>query len=190
MYNFINHFYMKRTLPIVFISLMMGGFCIYATAQEKLPNSSISFMGAADLNGGYEMSLGSEYYFNSNHKVSLYGLFNYHFAKELWLGESVSCKKAMMEIGGKKYFAVVKEKFYPYVGLGVAIGVQDLTQNTFVNFSTSIINKDEDYFILGGVGTLGLEYMLTKNVAIDVACRFKYDDVMHYVLGGGLKFSF
>lgn len=179
-----------RKFRIIIITELLFFALTSGYAQEKLPNHSISLSSGIDVNDGYETILGTEYYFNSNHKVSLYGLFNYHFTKELWFGESVTCKKAMMEIGGKKYFAVVKEKFYPYVGLGLTAGVQDLTQNTFVNFNESIINKDTDPLILGGVGTIGLEYLFTRNISIELISRFKYDRSIHCIIGGGLKFSF
>lgn len=171
-------------------SLLIVLSCIISNAQDKLPNNSISFTAGMNFDGGYEVSIGTENHFNSNHTASLYGLINYHYAEENWYGQSVDCKKAMGEIGGKYYFRVVRNKFYPYLGLGITAGIQDIKQNTFYNSGESVVDEERDPFLLGGVGTVGLEYLFTPNVAIEVLGRFKYDSHMHYIIGGGLKFSF
>lgn len=175
---------------LISVTLFLFATLGISLAQEKLPNQSISITPCIDLQGGYETGIGTEYYFNSNHKVSFYGLFNYHFAKERWFGQSVDCKKALVEAGSKRYFNVVKQKFYPFVGLGLTAGVQNITQKTFNNYGESVVNDEQDPFILGAVCTIGLEYMFTTNVAVELISKFKYDRSIHYVLGGGLKFSF
>ena len=130
-------------------SLLIVLSCIISNAQDRLPNNSISFTAGMNYDGGYEVSIGTENYFNSNHTASLYGLINYHYAEENWFGQSVDCKKAMGEIGGKYYFRVVRNKFYPYLGLGITAGIQDIKQNTFYNSGESVVDEDRDPLLLG-----------------------------------------
>lgn len=161
-----------------------------AKSQEVLPSHSIFLTAGHNFNGGIEVSIGSEYFFNTNHTVSLYGLVNYHNSMEDWWGESLECKKAMAEIGGRYYIPAVRNKFYPYVGLGLTAGIQNIRQITHYQMD-NIVNNDKDPYLFGGVGTIGLEYLLSKNVAIEIVGRIKYTGhTPNYTLGGGLKFCF
>ena len=182
---------MKRIL--MSIALLLGLFVFDASAKRDkgskpdLPSHSISIFGGYNLNGGYEVNLEAENYFNSNHTFSLYGLFGFHTASENWAGMPLVCRKAMGEIGGKYYIPAVRGRFYPYLGAGVTAGLQNIKQSLPDN---EIILDDKDKYLVGCVGTVGLEFLFCKNVSMDVRCRFKYDGMMHYVLGAGLKFMF
>ena len=169
---------MKRIAVV--LGVMLSVFPMFA-------QSTISFSAEYNFNGGHEVALESENFFRSGHSYSLYGLFDYHFAEEEWLGEAIDCKKAMAEVGVKKFFQVIENKIYPYVGLGMTAGIQNMYQST--NRDRSIIDEDTDPFLLGGTATIGSEFMLSDRMAFRISCRLKYDDFMHYVLGGGLTFS-
>ena len=98
------------------------------------------------------------------------------------MGEGYDARKCMAEIGWKMYFPVVKNTFYPFIGLGLTAGMQTGTEVK--------CTSDLSTYLLGGVGTIGMEYMFAPTISAVVSCRFKYDDVIHYVIGGGLKFGF
>ncbi len=159
-----------------------------ASKQVALPSHSIFLTAGANYDGGYEVSFGSEYFFNTKHLSSLYGLVNYHFTNETWWGEAVNCKKAMAEIGGRFYIPAVKNKFYPYIGLGLTAGIQNVEQKTF--YISDVVDEETAPFLFGGVGTVGLEYFLSHNVAIEVVGRIKTGRWLNFILGGGLKFCF
>ena len=54
----------------------------------------------------------------------------------------------MAEIGWKMYFPVVKNTFYPFIGLGLTAGMQTCTEVK--------CTSDLSTYLLGGVGTIGM----------------------------------
>lgn len=164
---------MKKVILAIGLALLSIG----AFAQNTLPAHCITILGSVNLNGGAEGLIETEYFFNSNHKTSLYAAADYHYAKEDLWDEGYDARKCMAEIGWKMYFPVIKDTFYPFIGLGLTAGMQTCTKIKATTLPT---------YLLGGVGTIGMEYMFAPTISAVVSCRFKYDDVIHYVIGGGL----
>ena len=146
-----------------------------AKTQEILPNNSISITSGVVYNGGFEVSIGTEYFLNTNHIASLYGAVNYLTSSEH------RNKNVMAEVGGKCYIPAIKNTLYPYLGLALTAGMQNIEQSTAY-----------EPLLFGGVATVGLEYLLTKNVAINVQVRGKYtgEKDIYFIMGGGLKYCF
>lgn len=178
---------MKNSIWAVLVPMFALIALPFASFGQTMPEHCISFLGGMNLNGGYEAGIETEYYFNNRHNTSLYGIADYHYAKENILNYGVDAKKMMFELGWKKYFAVIPQTFYPYIGLGVTGGMQQCTQTSGTPVNIADIT---DNYLLGAVGTIGLEYMYTPSISIVASCRFKYDDNIHYVIGAGLKFGF
>ena len=154
-------------------------FCLTTYAQETTPNPetlpkhSVSITSGIVYNGGFEISIDTEYFLNTNHVASIYGAANYLSSMEF------KSKMAMVEIGGRCYIPAIRNKLYPYIGLGVTAGMRSDDNNS-------------EPLLFGGVGTVGLEYLLTKNVGIEILGRIKYtsDNRQNYVIGCGLKYCF
>lgn len=182
---------MKRSFLLGCLLLI----CLAINAQETAKNQiemlehSVFVTAGANLNGGIEVSLGSEYFFNTNHTTSIYGLIDYHTAH----GDDFErvfhfTKKAMAEIGARYYIPAVKSRFYPYIGLAATFGMQMIEK-----WGYDISRSESAGYLFGGVGTIGLEYMLARNVAVEAVARIKYtdfDDDPYFIIGGGVKFYF
>lgn len=167
-----------------------------ANVSAQNPSNSVSFVGGVNIGGGCEFALEAENYFRSNHGFSVYGMLDYHYAQEELWEYNIDCKKALGEVGMKKYFPVVEGRFYPFAGLGVTAGIQDMRQTcpSGADASDIVAVNPDKAFIWGGVGTLGFEYMFTRAVSFELLGRFKYEfrgfQSMHYVIAAGVKYSF
>ncbi len=182
---------MKKT--ILLSCLMLITIAVHAQecsqCQKLLPNRSIFLTAGAVYNGGFETTLGTEHFFSSNHTVSLYGAVGYLNTTEKWNETWVECNKVTAEIGGRCYIPAVKNRFYPFVGVGIVGGVQGLIQK---QTEEDVINESCDPYMFGGACTIGLEYMVSRNAAIEVHWRAKYinNDRHNHVFGGSVKFYF
>lgn len=90
-----------------------------------------------------------------------------------------------MELGFKKYIKLVKERCYAFVSFGLTAGIED----------SKVIMLDEpkqyDTYFTGSTIGAGVEYLLTKHLAVEIRYRFKRDNIDNFhIWGGGLKYSF
>ena len=180
---------------IILCSLAIMSLVAYAQespkSEELIPNNSIFITAGAVYDNGFETTIGTEHFFNNNRIASMYFSAGYLSTREKWDNEAVECKKFTAEIGGRCYIPAIKNKLYPYVGLGITGGIQGLRQSSYI-IQKDVIDENSDPYLFGGACTIGLEYLVSHNVAIEIHGRAKYylGDRYNFVIGGGLKFFF
>lgn len=139
---------------------------------------------------GYETSAFYELFSNKMPNVSFYTRFNYHFADEILVGETVECKKYLLEVGAARFFPLIKEKLYPYISLGLGAGLQEVEQKG--EYKVEIVLDDNLEHIFEAASNLGIEYRFTKALSFHLKYRMilEHSGQFHSLWGGGLKYSF
>ncbi|MBO5718106.1 MAG: hypothetical protein J6R71_00555 [Bacteroidales bacterium] len=192
---------MKRTkilLSLVFCALASMSLQLFAedkngaesNAQSSKTSIGLDF-GYEDTREtfGYEKALFFEWGSNKNPNTAFYTRLNLHSTDELWVGETVVCDKYLLELGANRYFPLVKEMLYPYISFGLGAGVQHVNQ--IAEYRYDVVDKEYEYLITASTN-IGLEYLLTKNIAIHLKYRMmlEHSGIFHAMWGGGVKYCF
>ena len=173
---------MKR---MFFLICVLFAFSTGMKAEDYVwPNNSVQLSSGLHNKGmGNETLLGLEHYFGSNHRASLYGNIAYLHAHKL--RQELYSQNVSLELGFKKYIKLVKERCYAFASFGLTAGIED----------SKVIMLDEpkqyDTYFTGSTIGAGVEYLLTKHLAVEIRYRYKRDNIDNFhIWGGGLKYSF